>query len=401
MIVLVAGLLAALYAGVSAARDNLDTVGNSTAPQAATAADLYFALADMDTQVANVLLIGHDEQIGNKQSALRQLRQNRAAVSAAVQSLLDRGLDGESEGVARTLLADLAAYDALTAQARFADDQVLERPVARPPVLATSLYLSATALMHQDLLPAADRLGRTAESGLADSADDGRDTARTAALAVVGFGGAAAIALLVVQVRVARRFRRVFNPFLVAATLVVAVLTGLGASLLLDHGDRVRNAKTESFDPFAELARTRAVASDANADESRYMMLPERADFYRAQFTDKAAQLTPASTDPGLAQRLAAFRRDDEALVAAVESGRREAAVGMATNVARGNLAFEFFDYQSVLDSTAQAHHDDFNGRIDEAEDALAGWRWAPPLLLGAGILLVLAGVRPRLREYR
>ncbi|MGW0664472.1 hypothetical protein [Streptodolium elevatio] len=401
VLALVAGLLAALVVGVAAARDNLHTIGSGTAPQAATAADLYYALADMDAQVANVLLIGHDEQIGNKQSALRQLRQDRAAVTAALQTLLDRGLDLAGEGTARRLLADLATYDALTAQARFADDLVLERPVARPPANATGFYLSATALMHQDLLPAADLLGRTAENGLADSADDGRSTARAAALAIVAFGGAAVLALLVVQVRITRRFRRVFNPFLVAATVLVAVLTGLGASLLLDHGDRVRDAKAEAFDPFAALARTRAVASDANADESRYLMLPERAGHYRAQFNEKAALLVPTSTEPGLAARLAAFRRDDAALVAAVESGRRDAAVGMATNVGRGNLAFEFYDYQSVLDSTAKSHHDDFTGRIDAGRDALAGWRWAPPLVLGVGVLLVLAGVRPRLREYR
>lgn len=401
VVALVAGLLAALVVGVSAARDNLHIVGGRTAPQAATAADLYYALADMDAQVANVLLIGHDEQIGNKQSALRQLRRDRAAVTAALQTLLDRGLDTAGEDTARTLLADLATYDALTAQARFADDQVLERPVARPPANATSFYLSATALMHQDLLPAADRLGRTAEAGLAGSADDGRSAARGAALTVVAFGAAAVLALLVLQVRITRRFRRVFSPFLVAATVLVAVLTGLGASLLLDHGDRVRDAKAEAFDPFTALARTRAVASDANADESRYLMLPDRAGYYRAQFAEKAAQLVPMSTEPGLAQRLAAFRRDDEALVAAVNSGRRDTAVGMATNVGRGNLAFEFYDYQSVLDSTAQTHHDDFTDRIDAGRDALAGWRWAPPLVLGAGVLLVLAGVRPRLREYR
>ncbi|WP_436770571.1 hypothetical protein [Yinghuangia sp. YIM S09857] len=401
VLVLVAGLLAALVAGVSAARDNLHTIGSGTAPRAATATDLYYALADMDAQVANVLLIGHDEQIGNKQSALRQLRRDRAAVSAALQTLLDRGLDAAGEETARRMLADLAAYDALTAQARLADDQVLERPVARPPANATGFYLSATALMHQDLLPAADLLGRTAEHGLADSTDDGRSTARTAALAVLGLGIAAVLALLLLQIRLTRRFRRVFNPFLVAATVLITVLTGLGASLLFEHGDRVRDAKAEAFDPFSALARTRAVASDANADESRYLMLPERAEYYRGQFADKAALLGPMSADPGLAERLAAFRRDDEALVAAVNSGRRDTAVGMATNVGRGNLAFEFYDYQSVLDSTAQTHHDDFTDRIRQGRDALAGWGWAPPLVLGAGVLLVLAGVRPRLREYR
>lgn len=401
VVALMAGLLTALVMGVTDARDNVRNVARVTAPQAATAANLYYSLADMDAQVANILLIGHDEHVGNKQSALRLLRQNRAAVSADIQALIDGGLDRRGREVADTLLGHLAAYDSFTAQARLADDQVLERPVGKPPALAINFYLSATALMHQDMLPAADELGRAAEAGLGGSADEGRDDARLAGYAVVGLGTAALVALLVLQRGLARNFRRILNPALAAVTVAVAVVTGLGASLLLDHGDRVHSAKSESFDTFSQLARTRAVASDANADESRYLILPERARFYRAQFGEKAIALESSSRHPGLGSRLAAFRRDDAALVGAVEAGRTDVAIGMATNVARGNLAFEFFDYQDVLDETADAHHADFTRRVVAAEDDLSGWRLLPPLVLGAGILLVVVGVRPRLREYR
>lgn len=401
-VALIAALLITLVSGVSDARDDLHTIGSDTAPQAATAADLYYALADMDAQVANVLLIGHEEEIGNKQSALRQLRRDRAAVSAAIQNLVDGGLGSEGRTVAQALLADLATYDSLTGQARLADDQVSERSaVGRPPALAINFYLTATALLHQDMLPAADRLGANAEAGLSDSTRDGRDSARTAALIVAALGVAAVAVLVAFQIVLTRRFRRVLNPGLAAVTLTVAVVTGLGASLLADHGQRLRDAKSEAFDPFSTLARTRAIASDANADESRYLILPDRADYYRAQFSDKVAVLDTASGDAGLVQRLAAFKRDDGALVAAVGDGDRAAAIGMATNVGRGNLAFEFFDYQDTLDDSADAYHADFASRVDDAEDALSGWMLLPPVVLGAGILLVLVAVRPRLREYR
>ncbi|HSA48746.1 MAG TPA: hypothetical protein VLH10_01360 [Yinghuangia sp.] len=399
---LIAVLLVMLVNGVSDARDSLHTVGSDTAPQAATAADLYYALADMDAQVANVLLIGHDEQIGNKQSVLRQLRRDRAAVSAAIQKLVDGGLSPEGHKVAQDLLADLATYDSLTGQARLADDQVADRtPAGNPPALATNFYLTATALLHQDMLPAADRLGADAENRLSDSARDGRDSAHTAALTVALLGTAAVVVLVGFQVVLTRRFRRILNPALAAVTLAVAVVTGLGASLLADHGERLRDAKTEAFDPFSELARTRAIASDANADESRYMILPDRGTYYRAQFDGKVAELYKTSSQPGLDRRLAAFLRDDAALVAAVERGDRAAAIGMATNIGRGNLAFEFYDYQDTLDDTATAHHTDFVDRVDDAEAALTGWTVLPPLVLGAGVLLVVVAVRPRLREYR
>jgi hypothetical protein len=400
VILLLAALFAALTVGVAKARGNVHAVGRSAAPQAATASDLYFALADIDAQVANVLLIGHDEQIGNKQSALRQLRLRRASVNADVQALIDRGLGTADAGTAGELLAGLARYDALAAQAQAADDQVQDRPVGRPPALAVNYYLAATALMHQDLLPAADRLGRGAEDRLSAAASDGSSTAKLTSAAVWAVGGATLLTLLVWQFTLARRFRRILNPGLAAATAAVAVLTVLGGSLLSDQGTRVRDAKSTSFDPFSALARTRAVASDANADESRYLMLPEREGYYRAQYAAKSAALDPTSTSPGLTARLAAFRRDDGALQAAVASGRRDVAIGMATNVGRGNLAFEFYDYQSTLDTEADAHRAAFDTEIAGTENALDGWTWLPGVVLGVGVVLVVFGIRPRLREY-
>src|SRR4051794_25560559 len=67
-----AGLLAlgaAIAVGVNNARSGLGDVADRSAPRAATAADLYFALADLDAQVANVLLVGSNEEIGNRQLA--------------------------------------------------------------------------------------------------------------------------------------------------------------------------------------------------------------------------------------------------------------------------------------------------------------------------------------------
>ncbi|NUP32088.1 MAG: hypothetical protein HOU01_10265, partial [Streptomycetaceae bacterium] len=297
-------------------------------------------------------------------------------------------------------LAGLARYDALAAQAQAADDQVQDRPVGRPPALAVNYYLAATALMHQDLLPAADRLGRGAEDRLSAAASDGSSTAKLTSAAVWAVGGATLLTLLVWQFTLARRFRRILNPGLAAATAAVAVLTVLGGSLLSDQGTRVRDAKSTSFDPFSALARTRAVASDANADESRYLMLPEREGYYRAQYAAKSAALDPTSTSPGLTARLAAFRRDDGALQAAVASGRRDVAIGMATNVGRGNLAFEFYDYQSTLGTEADAHRAAFDTEIAGTENALDGWTWLPGVVLGVGVVLVVFGIRPRLREY-
>ncbi|MYV99107.1 hypothetical protein GT354_12585 [Streptomyces sp. SID3343] len=400
VVLALAGILAlgaAITVGVGNARSGLGEVADRSAPRAESAAHLYFALADLDAQVANVLLVGSDEQIGNRQLALRQMRVRRAEITTDIQKL---SAAGASTATVEALIDGLGRYDSYVAQARLADEQVQDRLPGRPPVLALNYFASATSILHDDLLPASDRLGRSASEELAANADSDRVDARWAAL-VVGVVGLLLVAVLVVgQVWWARRFRRILVPGLAAVTIAVAALTGTAVALLTDHAARLRSAQTQAFDPYLELARTRATASDANADESRFVILPDRAKLYSDGYAAKSALLAQAVPNERVAHRLAAFRRDDEALRAAVAAGRLDVAVGIATKVERGNLAFDFYDYQTALAQVADAESADFKARVRSADDALDGWPWIPAGILGVCGLLVAASVRPRLREY-
>jgi hypothetical protein len=395
-----AGLLAlgaAITVGVNNAHAGLGEVADRSAPRAETAAHLYFALADLDAQVANVLLVGSDEQIGNRQLALRQMRVRRAEITADLQTLSAAGAPAET---VKILIDGLGRYDSYVAQARLADEQVQDRPPGRPPVLARNYFASATSILHDDLLPAADRLGRSASEEVAANADSDRVDARWAALVVASVGLLLVAILIAGQVWWARRFRRILAPGLVAVTLATAALTASGVALLTDHASRLRSAQTQAFGPFLELARARATASDANADESRFVILPDRAELYGDGYAAKSALLAQAVPNERVAARLAAFRRDDEKLRAAVASGRLDVAVGLTTKVGRGNLAFDFYDYQTALMQVAEAERVDFHRRADSADDALAGWSWITLGVLAVCVVLVLATARPRLREY-
>ncbi|MGC0423611.1 hypothetical protein [Embleya sp. AB8] len=391
-------LAATIAVGAGNARSGLTEIAHTSAPRAHNAADLYFALADLDAQVANVLVVGLNEDIGNRQLALSQLRLRRAEITEHLQELAAGGAPAET---VRALIDGLARYDAFVAQARLADEQVQVRPVVgRPPVAALNYFASATGVLHDDLLKAADDLGRNAGDKLAADADANRTQARWAAL-VIGLVGAVLVVILIIgQVWSARRFRRVIAPGLAAATIAVAALTGTAAVLFTDHASRLHDAQTKAFDPFLALARARATASDANADESRFVLLPERAREFAGGFDRKQAELGRAVPNQGVATRLDTFRRDDGALRAAVAQGRLDVVVGLTTGVARGNLAFDFYDYQTALGQAANAKNADFESRTDSARNALTGWPWAPIGVLGACVVLVLAGARPRLREY-
>ncbi|MEU0936195.1 MULTISPECIES: hypothetical protein [unclassified Embleya] len=387
-------LTAVIAVGAGNARSGLGEVADTSAPRAAVAADLYFALADLDAQVANVLLVGSDEQVGNRQLALRQMRERRSRITADIQTLASGGAP------VGTLIDGLGRYDAYVAQARLADEQVQERPAGRPPTSALNYFASATSMLHEDLLPAADALGRGAEEKLASDADSDRTHARWAALAVGAVGVLLVVVLIVGQIRWARRFHRVLAPGLAAVTIAVAALTGTAVALFTDHAARLRDAQTQAFDPFLALARARATASDANADESRFVILPDRARSYSESFAAKSAQLERIVPNQRVAARLDAFRRDDRALRAAVAEGRLDVAVGLATKVGRGNLAFDFYDYQTALAQVADAELADFEDRTDRADDALTGWPWVPIGVLGVCVVLVAASARPRLLEY-
>ncbi|MFJ8744009.1 hypothetical protein ACIRL2_32120 [Embleya sp. NPDC127516] len=390
-------LAAVIAVGAGNARSGLGEVADTSAPRAAAAADLYFALADLDAQVANVLLVGSDETIGNRQLALRQMRERRARITVDIQALSSGGAPTATVGA---LINGLGRYDAYVAQARLADEQVQDRPAGRPPILALNYFASATTLLHDDLLPAADALGRGAEEKLASDADSDGTHARWAALAVGLVGLALVVCLIIGQVWWARRFHRILVPGLAAVTIAVAALTGTAAVLFTDHASRLRDAQTQAFDPFLSLARARATASDANADESRFVILPDRARAYAESFAAKSAQLERVVPNERVATRLEAFRRDDRTLRAAVAEGRLDVAVGLATKVGRGNLAFDFYDYQTSLAQVANANLADFERRTDSADDALSGWPWVPIAILGVCVVLVLASARPRLREY-
>ena len=63
--------LAGLSLLMARVQNQIRIIGDEAAPQAATAADLYFALSDMDAQVARlVLTAGNDKLAGSQIDAL-------------------------------------------------------------------------------------------------------------------------------------------------------------------------------------------------------------------------------------------------------------------------------------------------------------------------------------------
>ncbi|MGI5341640.1 hypothetical protein ACQEVS_31670 [Streptomyces sp. CA-181903] len=426
MVAALAALCTAAVAGAVVVRADTDRLRETVTERAATAAGLRFALADLDAQHANALVPGHsadrpavlpagrsadDFQVGNRVLALLTARQRRAEVSDLLRRL---GGDPAQSVRVRALLDGLGRYDELTARSSAVDETAPDRPAGRPPAGAVTLSVDAGEVMHRELLPAADALAsgyaRRAD-GLADRA---HDAAVTAAWATAGTGAAALAVLGWCQWRLARRYRRVFNPALCAATVAAAVVTVLGTGAFLSAADGVRGAARDGLRPWARLAEARAVAAEAAATEGRWFVYDTRPGSAAvSRFEGLTARLDSLLAPDGytyapgraahraVLDRYARFRDDDRRMREEHATGRTDAAVLTLTELGRGRIPFDFWEFAGSLDALSARHLDVLTERTASARDRLTGWPAVPAGVLGGAVLLVGAGLRPRFAEYR
>lgn len=430
------------------ARDGIDTIGHHAAPQAVRAADLSFALSDMDAQAANLLLIGADQDY----SALRrqtldtyEQRRNQAGID------LQRAAEaaaGEPSGqrAVQTAIAELGHYEALVARAQLLEDQA-HASAGKPSPDALDAYRQATDLLRQQLLPAADRITAANSVTVDHIYTAQRDELAAGWWWILGTGAIALVVLAALQRTLAVRFRRRVNPPLAATTLLTVIGLATVLQLAGQAEDHLVTAKRNAYDSVIALSRARAVAYDMNADESRYLTDPARAAAYEQAFLDKTQAVADVSgatlgsynselsrqidahradcrvvpfdgflgmelrniTFPGeqdaAEQALTAFQRyqqDDRTIRALRNQGQLKQAVTFNTGTAPGQSNADFELLGAALGDVLAINQRAFDAAVAEADA-----HPSPGTAAVGGIALTLAlalsalGVRPRLREYR
>ncbi|MBF6060655.1 hypothetical protein IU500_07670 [Nocardia terpenica] len=131
-----------------ALRGGADVVGHRTALRVAVTDDLSFALADMDAEVANVLLAGGDSAPTTvHDAALRSYRERRAQADADLQQAVSvAGTDDAAQRTIRMLLDQLGDYEVRVANVVLLNDSE-KGPAGRPAPDVLDQYRQATALM--------------------------------------------------------------------------------------------------------------------------------------------------------------------------------------------------------------------------------------------------------------
>jgi hypothetical protein len=367
-------------------------IGDDAAPQAATASDLYFALSDLDAQAARLVLAGDDDSLAATQiDALATYRDRSTQINADLQRSLDAA-DRADQATTRGLLDDLAVYRERVWQA-----------------LTTSgdkhgFYTQATNVLHLRLLPGAQRLREASQERLDRAYARKQTTQRWGIAVALGLGAVLVVMLLAMQVWMARRFRRTFNPALLIATILTIALAGPAAVVLAVQGQKLGDAREQSLTPYLALSQARAISYDAAADTSRYL-ISGGLTYYKEDFAAKSACLAKGGAcgllEGPAVQRWAAYRRDQAKIIGLADAGKRDDAVAALTGIRRGDAAFDFSYFDDAVDRVATARQSDFDAALRDTRTLLTGWTEIP---LGAAVLvlvLVSLGVRRRFAEYR
>jgi hypothetical protein len=434
---LLAAVIAVTFGGVAG---GASAIGGTDAPEVTASAGLYFSLNDMDAQVANMLLAMTDPALaaGRRQYLATYDSDRASAYSDLQQAAVTAAGNPAAEQQLHQVLNETGQYEALAADALLASQQHAGTAVA--------YYRQATDLMRAGILPLVSSLTSVSTARLDASYKAGRSDAGTGTALTVAAGLAAIAALAAFQVFLARRFRRLVNPALAAATVIAVALTATAAARLGAESGHLQVAKQDAFDSIVALSQARAVSYDANANESRYLADPGRAAAYQQSFLSESRELASAGNvplsgyEPALAADFSAwqashadvrfggylgaefrnitFPGEQAAAVAALKAylayekddhtlrtldqASPQAAATFDTGTAPGQSNWAFYQYDKALATVIGINQRAFTTAIAASQGGAAGWNGLIPaggaLLVAA---LVVLGARPRLAEYR
>jgi hypothetical protein len=429
------------------ARDGLRVIGHDAGPQVLATGDLYFALGDMDSEAASILLTGRERSLGARQQALHRYSQDRAVADrAALQAAELTAGDPTDQAAVRSILDGLGQYERLVSHAMVLDEQA-HHPAGPPPANVIAVYRQATDLMTLELLPPAYNLTLEGGATVREAYAAKRSAVLSGRLWVALAGLVVIAALAALQFFVAARFRRRLNPALAVATLGLLLLTVSAVRLLSDQAAHLQVAKTRGFDSILTMSQARAISNSLHADESRFLLDPGRADAYSLAYLDKsqtvlyvasgnlgeyytalgasmkAYRANPravgflgsfgdeARAHPGPAvtaalSRFEQFQADDQRIRQLVEAGQNRQAVMLLTGRTAGSSGYDFDQYDQAVVSLIGQHRATFDQTIRAGDrelgrSVLGNWAVLLPLAALGAAVLVIAGVWVRLVEYR
>ncbi|MGX7824040.1 hypothetical protein ACTG9Q_03000 [Actinokineospora sp. 24-640] len=397
----VTGVFAALT--LQDKKDTLDDLVAHREPLAAAAQLIFRSLSDADATAASAFLSGGAEPAALRARYEFDIAQAGAALGKASS---DVGDDPRAAQQVDILSRQLPVYTGLIETARANNRQGFP---------AGAAYLrEASGLMRSQLLPAAETLYDINYDRLSAEQADSRSFPWITALLTA----ALIAALVVTQLWLTRRTKRVINVGLAAATSAVALALIWGTAALLIESTYVRSGERDGSQQVDLLVQARINSLKCRADETLTLVARGDGAAYEREWTELARTLAgegnllrraaDAAVTPALAEPTREAVGNAEAWVAAHrkireldDNGQYAEAVTLAIGDAPDSAAVAFAALDRNLISALNAGRAEFVAQTTRAGQALTG------LVPGVVVLGLIAGagtamgIRARLREYR
>lgn len=448
----------------SGARSQISTVGGTDAPSVRATNDFLFKLQDMDAQLVNVLLVNGDTSVHVPRSKSEALYdQDRKDANADLEAATV-ALAGNTAALSQLhdVTDDFGKYQAQAARTLQDDERDGGAAAGGAPASVLADYTGDNGILFGDgtggLMAAAKNLEQSSKGAIDSSAGSATDSLTTVAVGFAIFGVLLLAGLAGLQVLLVRRFRRVLNPALAAATVVALIFTIGGVSGALGASDDFHTAKSDAFDSVLALGEANAVSAEINSDESRWLLvrdsLPSEREQFEQSFLRGENSIADVSLDGGsiplyadsLQKESAARNADniaetemtsrssfgqefhnitfpDEAETALaafaayntyIQDDQKlrnmpldsqaglKAAIDFDTDAASpGSSDQAFTAYSKALGDVTALNEAQFESAMPAAQNGIGTWVWLPYLLMALLVGLAVLGLRPRLTEYR
>ena len=268
----------------------LQTIGVEAGPSVVAAQKIKIGLLTMDSDLADELLF----KSGQSENAERLDDFNKSRIETG-KSLVVAARNityGNAEVFPIENLQ--SAFGQFLMQAQIARDVHQKEQ----PADTIKAYRDALSTLNSTLIPNADALNKSNQDMLIEIYNQEKSASALARGAVLLAGLVLLCLLVYTQIYLKVRFKRIFNPPLLIASIVLLFFLQHLYQSLADCSNYTKVAKEDSYDSIVELLEARAASYDANASESRWLLDSDKAAVYAKEFQDdmnKVAKFAPGN----------------------------------------------------------------------------------------------------------
>jgi hypothetical protein len=421
-------LIVSIY-GVNSQRQAIKTVGKDAAPSILTAQQLQDSFADMDASLANELLL----KPGENSQALVAFDKNRKKIADRLVAAAKNITYPAEEVIIQNLQFNSSAYLLKLQEARDAHKR-------GDTVSALNIYQSAASLMDRDIIPQAAELDRVNSQYLESTYDLQRFTNGGIALLITIVGIIQIAILVIIQIFLDRRMRRILNLPLIGATAIATIFLGYTISSFVGATSNLKIAKVDAFNSLHALRQMRSLSYRANADESRYLLDRANSPGHEKSFNNKIAKIITfpagnisidsiiANTKSGKSiPEITGFFADefnnitfegerelaidtfkafndylaiDKQIRQLYTSGKVAEAIALCVGNEQGQSNWAFDRYKDLHTNLMELNKKEFDRNIEIGNNRLAYFEIIATTALISIAILTLLGLRPRLMEY-